>query len=307
LRSGTLKSIYKNHNNPTEEYNITKSNCDNSFMGRSERDSPEPLPRIQKNTKISNSPILNQITVTQLNKSVKLKLHNKSSLKIKKNIMGDESFLDISINPNSNNTSVYNSETKKKSNNFNKSFSLNKTDNYASFGFLHNSPLKTDKNRNNQLLASYMQLDSCATEVLNRHNRHKSELTVSRESEVSIIRNKNNSNYRVRIVSLSPDEGQDVNEKKVFRGGSFSEDTNYTMTTQNTKLTIHSSNLSKSRGSADDNSSSQIHIESIEDVHINFVKLITKSKIFIKLQENIEVVGCDNYNTVVHFDEVDIV
>jgi hypothetical protein len=50
----------------------------------------------------------------------------------------------------------------------------------------------------------------------------------------------------------------------------------------------------------------KINLESIEDVHINLVKLILKSKSLVKLQES-DFIDENNFNTVVHFEEVDIV
>jgi hypothetical protein len=46
------------------------------------------------------------------------------------------------------------------------------------------------------------------------------------------------------------------------------------------------------------------NIESIEDLHISFVKILRKSKKIVYKQEG--VIHCDILNTVVHFDELDI-
>jgi hypothetical protein len=133
-------------------------------------------------------------------------------------------------------------------------------------------------------------------------NRSINLLTVSRTQDFSIIKKKDIGEYRVRI-SVSPEKDIDITlDKTAKRQSCLLSLGNNDLKTLATSKVGASMDIHSNKHGDDSN----IKLESIEDVHINFVKLIARSKSFIRVQEN-EDCNMSDYNTVVHFDEVDIV
>jgi hypothetical protein len=101
------------------------------------------------------------------------------------------------------------------------------------------------------------------------------------------------------IIKISPEKDiMEFNIEKNKKPNSLlSLPTETLKTSTNSKL-CNSMDYYNSQG---DNSK----LESIEDVHINLVKLFNKSKSLVKLQES-DFIDDHNFNTVVHFEEVDV-